>query len=166
MSPIRVAAGILLVMLSTSCRYHPTPVQLQGAPHDVAVLAGTWEGGYSSQQSQRSGTISFTVRASGDSAFGDVLMLPATRQQLLAVDAQSGTHAMHTHQPELLSITFVRVSGGLVEGALEPYIAPDCRCPVSTIFRGTVKGNVIEGEYVTRGEMGLRQEGTWRVERR
>jgi hypothetical protein len=73
---------------------------------------------------------------------------------------------VHVSQPEFLEITFVRVTGGLVEGALEPYVAPDCHCAVSTVFHGTRNGNVISGDYVTRGEMGLRQTGTWHVERK
>ena len=148
------------------CRYHPTPVQLQGAPSDIAAIAGTWAGEYSGTQSQRTGSISFTVKAGSDSAFGDILMMPAGGQQLIAVDANTTAHALHAAQPELLQITFVRVSGGYVEGALEPYIASDCRCAVTTVFHGSLNGNVISGDFVTRGELGLRQVGTWRVERK
>jgi hypothetical protein len=159
-----VCAAVTVLVLG--CRYHPTPVRLQGVSSDISAMAGKWEGEYASTQSQRSGSISFTVRAGTDTAFGDVLMLPVGGQQLLPADAQMGTHALHASQPQLLEITFVRVSAGLVEGALEPYVAPDCRCVVSTVFRGTQRDNVISGEYVTRGEMGLRQTGTWRVERK
>lgn len=166
MPRLRLGATVIAATVLLGCRYRPTPVQLQGESIDIGALAGKWEGDYSSVQSQRSGTISFTVHPAGDSAFGDVLMLPSSRQNLMAVDAQSPAHALHTTQPALLYITFVRVSGGYVAGALEPYVAPDCHCAVTTVFRGTLKGNVISGDYVTRGEMGLRQEGVWRVERR
>jgi len=157
-----IAASVLLL----ACRYHPTPVQLQGATSDIAAIAGTWAGEYSGTQSQRSGSISFTVKAGTDSAFGDILMMPAGGQQFIAVDANTAAHALHSPQPELLQITFVRVSGGYVEGALEPYVAPDCHCAVTTVFHGALNGNVISGDFVTRGELGLRQVGTWRVERK
>ena len=53
-----------------------------------------------------------------------------------------------------------------MEGSLEPYVAPDCNCVVTTVFRGTVAGNQIQGDFVTRGESGLRQEGRWSVTRK
>ena len=42
---------------------------------------------------------------------------------------------------------------------------PDCQCIVTTVFQGNVKGNSIEGQYVTHGGMGLRQQGIWSVQR-
>lgn len=60
----------------------------------------------------------------------------------------------------------MHVSDGVVEGALEPYVAPDCRCVVTTRFHGTVLGAGIVGDYVTEAGQGLRQRGTWRVRRK
>lgn len=163
---LRVFAAGLSVMLG-ACRYHPTPVLLQGEPADISALAGQWDGEYWSGQSGRSGSITFRVQAGKDTAYGDVLMVPAAGgQPVTAADVESRAHAAHSPLPELLRVTFVRVTGGLVEGELEPYVAPDCKCVVFTVFRGAVQGNEIKGEYVTRGAMGLRREGKWGVKRK
>jgi hypothetical protein len=157
--------ALLSAALLGACRYQPTPVVLQGTAADIAALAGNWDGEYYGDEGGRSGTITFKVVAGSDTTFGDVMMAPAMGQPVRAADVASKEHVMHSASPELLRITFVRVAGGLVEGALEPYIAPDCQCEVRTVFRGLVKGETIEGRFVTRGAMGLRQDGRWRVER-
>lgn len=164
-TPNLVLAATLASAL-VSCRYQPTPVPLQGAPGDIAALAGHWDGEYSSGESHRAGAISFTIRPGSDTAFGDVSMIPEMGQAFIAADAASQAHLSHASAPEVLRVTFVRISGGVLEGALEPYIAPDCRCVVTTVFRGAIQGNVIQGRFETRGEQGLRQEGRWRMQRR
>src|SRR5213596_3205344 len=67
----------LLVLTLTACGASRAPVPLVGASADVAALTGEWAGDYSSAESGRSGSISFTLRAAGDSAFGDVVMIPS-----------------------------------------------------------------------------------------
>lgn len=163
----RHTAPMLLLTVLAACRYQPTPVLLQGSPGDIAALAGRWDGEYSSTQTGRTGGITFTVRAGTDTAYGDVLMVPAEGQRpVTAADVESRAHFAHATSPELLQVTFVRVTGGSVEGALEPYIAPDCKCVVTTVFRGVVQGNSITGDYVTRGPDGLHQTGRWSVKRK
>src|SRR5256886_5468755 len=51
-------------------------VPVGGTAGDMAALAGQWEGSYSSASTGRSGSISFTLSAGNDSAFGDVIMIP------------------------------------------------------------------------------------------
>jgi hypothetical protein len=156
-----VAAALWLV----ACRYQPTPVAVQGADVDISTIAGEWVGEYSSAQSGRSGAITFSVQAGRDTAFGDVTMSPQLNQTLRAADYGTPAHERHVSSPASLRITFVRVRGGTVEGSLEPYIAPDCNCTVSTVFRGTLQGNEIRGDFVTRGAGGLHQTGSWSVRR-
>ena len=95
-----------------------------------------------------------------------LLMTPRDGQSLRAVDAGTQAHEMHARSVELLTVRFVRIDGGLVRGELEPYIAPDCQCPVTTVFRGAVTGDRIEGTYMTRGPQGLVQEGRWSAARK
>ena len=156
---------IALAALLAACRYQPTPVPLIASAADISALAGDWSGEYSSVQSGRSGTISFTIRSGKDTAWGDVLMTPKRGAGIRAADANTLEHARHESLPELLQVTFVRVSGGMIEGTLEPYTAPDCQCVVTTVFQGTLKGNQIDGQYVTHGSMGLRQDGVWSMQR-
>jgi hypothetical protein len=161
----RVAAAALALLL-LGCRYQPTPVPLQGAASNIAALSGTWEGEYIGAQSGRSGTITFTVQAGKDTAFGDVTMMAGTGNAVIAADVESRVHATHSRSPALLVVKFVSVRGGLVEGVLEPYLAPDCSCVVTTTFRGAVEGDVISGEYVTTGQYGLRHNGRWSIRRK
>ena len=164
LAAIAVSAAIAALV---SCRYQPQAVPLQAAATDIAALAGRWEGQYLGRESGRSGTIVFMIQAGKDTAFGDVLMgsEPGNWGPITAADAASGEHARHSSAPELLRVSLVRVHGGLVEGALEPYIAPDCRCTVTTTFRGALSGDVIKGNFVTTGQYGLRQTGSWQVTR-
>jgi hypothetical protein len=160
------ALAALLAPLA-SCRYQPTPVPLQASAADISALAGKWEGEFASNQTGRTGSITFTVQPGKDTAYGDVLMIPAlSNEPITAADASSGAHARHSARSELLRITLVRIRGGMVEGALEPYIAPDCTCTVTTTFRGTLQGDAIKGDYHTTGEYGLKQSGKWSVTRR
>jgi len=161
-------SGLAVVALAAvlgACHYQPTPVPLRATASDIALLAGDWSGEYSSAQSGRSGTITFTIRTGVDTAYGDVLMTPRRGGMIRAADAVTPEHVKHEQLPQLLRVTFVRVIGGMVEGTLEPYTAPDCQCVVTTVFQGTLKGNSIEGQYVTSGSMGLRQDGMWSVQR-
>ena len=164
----RVAYRAALVggaaLLLSACHYRPTPVVLQASAGDIISLAGTWEGTYQGKESERTGTISFTIEAGKDTAYGDVLMEGPPRAQFIAADVSSGEHRAHSRAPEVLRITWVGLHRGYVEGAIEPYIAPDCQCTVKTLFNGYVDddGDVIKGEFVTTGPS-IRQTGTWTV---
>ena len=81
-------------------------------------------------------------------------------------DVATQLHQMHSQSAELLRVTLVRVEGGTIRGELEPYVAPDCHCTVTTVFRGALNGDRVDGQYTTRGPNGLLQEGRWRLERR
>jgi len=164
-TPITRAALLAAALLAASaCHYKPTPVVLYASPGDVISLAGNWEGTYQGKESERTGTISFTIEPGKDTAYGDILMEAPPRYQFIAADVASGEHRMHSRAPEVLRITWVGLHRGYVEGALEPYIAPDCQCTVKTVFSGSVTddGLVIKGEFVTTG-VSVRQTGTWTV---
>ena len=158
---LAAAAAIL-----SACAYKPTPVTLIASAGDVISLAGTWEGTYRGKESERTGSILFTIEAGKDTAFGDVLMEAPARYDFIAADVATGEHARHSRAPEVLRITWVGLHRGYVEGALEAYIAPDCKCTVKTVFSGHVDddGDEIKGEFVTTGTS-LRQTGTWTVRR-
>lgn len=144
--PLRAAA---LTALVAACATSRTPVPMIGPARDVAALAGEWAGDYSSTASGRSGSISFTLRPAGDSAFGDVIMIPAGWAQ-----------------PEVLTINFVRVEAGHVTGTLAPYADPQTGARLLTTSSGALTGNTIEGTYTTRLPSGETQAGRWKVMRR
>jgi hypothetical protein len=159
---MRVVVLAVLAVLAFGCRYRPEPVPVAGVHTEVEQLIGKWDGDYSSSESRRNGSIFFQITAHGDSAYGDVLMpVAAGEVGPRPVDLLTG-HEQHVRSTELLSIKFVRVAAGTVQGELEPYIAPDCDCVARTTFYGRVEGNQISGTYITTTERGT-QRGEWRV---
>jgi hypothetical protein len=159
---VRLAAAS--VILAAACTYAGTPVPLRGRAGDIAALAGRWDGEFWSDESRRNGALLFTIRAGTDTAFGDVVLTPTSFEPVIAADAKDPVHLQHSRAPEVLRIHFVTVRDRMIQGEIEPYVAPDCKCVVVTEFLGTVDGNVIEGAYTTRGS-GVRQEGRWSMRR-
>jgi hypothetical protein len=160
----RILAVLILACLA-ACRYQPTPVPVSGAPERIAALRGEWAGEYWSGAAERRGALSFTISTRSDSAFGDVTMFTPLGQQLRPADS-GDQHRAHAASTQALRIDFVRVGGGMVSGTLEPYIAPDCNCQVSTTFTGNVQGDTIRGTFITNGSQGGNRDGRWMMTRR
>jgi hypothetical protein len=148
-----------------ACRYQPTPIPLQGEAASISALRGDWAGEYWSGASERRGALNFTIASNADSAFGDVIMFTPLGQQVRPVDSGE-QHRLHSASSQALRIDFVRIGGGMVSGTLEPYIAPDCNCQVSTTFTGNVAGDTIRGTFVTNGPQGGNRDGRWMMARR
>jgi hypothetical protein len=142
-----------------------TPVT--GSPVAVARLAGEWQGDYSSVESGRRGIIAFRLRAGADTAEGDVIMQSRDESDPTApnVSAVPWDALRTTHQP--LAIRFVFVSEDEVSGVLSPYRDPDCGCTLTTTFRGTLKGDVIDGTFRSEGDgfSHIPATGRWRAKR-
>ena len=162
--PPIVAAAV--AGLLTACSPAPqTPVPVTGTVGDLAALAGHWEGTYSSVETGRSGSISFTLTANRDSAFGDVVMIPRGLGRPLQAWNNSPAGAA-APRSAVLTINFVRVAGGRVTGTLAPYADPETGVQLFTAFEGQLRGDVIEGTYTTRADRGLNsQTGQWKVTR-
>ena len=141
-----------------ACAANPSPVVVQGPAQDVSALAGEWRGEYWSAESGRSGSILFQMEAGRDTAYGDVLMIPA---------GQVHAHADERHPPsEFIGIRFVRVLGDRVRGLLDAYRDPVCGCRLETSFEGQLRADTIAGTYQSRHlEGGDVQHGHWRVVR-
>jgi hypothetical protein len=158
------AAAVLVLGTTAACAGKPASVPVVGPSGDVHALAGQWSGEYSSPESGRSGSISFTLRATDDSAFGDVVMIPGGGRRAVSPwrpDASSGA----APAAEVLTIRFVRVQSGHVNGTLDPYADPTTGARLFTTFVGELKQNVIEGTYTTRLPSGETQTGRWTVKR-
>src|SRR5207244_9101513 len=145
-------------------RTHSSPTRRSS---DLA-LAGQWEGSYSSASTGRSGSISFTLSAGNDSAFGDVIMIPrGWGRPLQARNGQTPAGSEARPRSAVLTINFVRVAGGHVTGTLAPYADPETGAQLMTRFEGQLGGDRIEGTYTTRGGgSGEAQTGRWQVTRR
>lgn len=164
-----LVAGVLIVS-SLSCgtrRY--SPVEISADDFDVSPLVGRWAGEYHSEETGRSGNITFTLQPGESSAFGDVMMIPKTptRSDVPLPNQTVGYPALGTVR-EILTIHFVRKEGNLVVCMLDPYQDPECYCRVITTFRGVFKnGRTIEGTFSSQGsdQIGMRAQGSWKVTR-
>ena len=168
MSILRVNRALLvlpLVLGLAGCASVPSTTPISGNPAAIDQLAGEWEGVYTSEETGRSGSIAFVLRAGSDTARGDVVMMP--RHALDASGSSERYPRATGATAELLTIRFVFVSDGEVRGVLDPYRDPDCGCTLTTTFRGMVQGDVIEGSFVSEGEgmHHLPARGRWRVVR-
>ena len=157
------AAG--LAMAAACGHVRSSPVPLHGERELISSLAGKWRGEYESAESGRGGSITFVLRAGTDSATGDVLMEPRGTTAVVQAADLGKQHLAHSPNSQLLAISFVGLSADEVSGALEPYIAPDCACTVSTTFRGRVAGDSIVGTFTTTAPMLTSQHGRWRMVR-
>ena len=160
--------AVVIGGLAAACAAAPqTPVPLAGTVGDLAALTGHWEGAYSSVETGRSGTISFTLTASRDSAFGDVVMIPHGLGRPLQTWNKSAPSAgAASPRSSVLTINFVRVAQGRVTGRLAPYADPETGVQLFTAFEGQLRGDVIEGTYTTRAARSRdNQTGQWKVTR-
>lgn len=166
-SPAFALSTLLVAVTLSACGASRSPVPLVGASADVTALTGDWAGDYSSAESGRSGSISFTLRAAGDSAFGDVVMVPSTLgRPLVPWREQNATGSNQAPASTVLTIRFVRVEHGHVSGTLDPYADPQTGARLLTTFSGELSGNTITGAYTTRLPSGDTQTGRWSVQRR
>lgn len=157
--------ALLLGAASCSVLRFGRPVAVSGP--GLSAIAGEWRGSYESGETGRSGSILFTLSASGDSASGDVIMVPRTTGVALGPETMSGVSAPGPDRgSRVLTIRFVRAEGSQVRGALDPYEDPECRCTVLTTFAGRLEGDRIRGTFHTTGRpLGAGVTGTWSVRR-
>lgn len=159
-----IRSALFLVVLA-ACASSPSNVPLAGSAADVRQLTGEWIGDYRGDASGRSGSISFTLRAANDSAFGDVVMVPSGAGRPIAPWRSAGA-AVGRPAPEVLTIRFVRIQAGRVNGTLAPYADPETGAQLVTTFTGELKGDTIEGTFTTRLPSGETQTGRWMVQRK
>ncbi len=163
---LRTAPLAAAVLVLAGCAANQPSVPLVGRSADVAALAGEWTGEYSSSESGRSGSISFTLRAAADSAFGDVVMIPVGWGRPLAPWRGETPTPAQRPMAEVLTINFVRVEQGRVNGTLAPYADPRTGERLLTTFVGALSGNTITGTYTTRLPSGETQMGRWTAQRK
>jgi hypothetical protein len=154
----------LLVLTATiACASLPDPVPVFGDIDDVSALVGEWSGEYEGGATGRAGSIVFDLRSATDTARGDVMMIPLTSGRVPT--RQDERAPLEPRSSQLISISSLRVAGGEISGTLAPYTDPDCNCTVRTTFAGKLRGNTIDGTFVTRGA-GSEQSGRWSVTKR
>ena len=156
MLPSRSTLAFVLATAACACACSSSqnpapPVPISGARSDISTLAGRWEGEYRSEATGRSGSIVFELKPGDTVARGDVLMVPKDSNAPAAPSQLPGTSETLRTMPQVLSISFVSASAGVVRGTMDPYRDPDCDCQVQTTFVGQLSGNLIEGTFATTG---------------
>jgi hypothetical protein len=160
---MRRIVGVALATAALSCTPYRAPiVPVAGDKVSLELLTGRWEGDFKGTQTGRTGSITFSLQASGDSATGEVTMEDPLHQYVIRPADTPDQHSLHASKPQVLFIRFVGVRDGSIYGHLEPYVAPDCDCVVSTGFTGYLRGDTVSGTYYTEAQTVL-QHGVWRV---
>lgn len=160
---------VVAVALLAACASNPPPVPLQAGSDDMSLLRGEWRGRYWSDQTGRHGSIRFELTAAGDTARGDVVMVPADRDARLVpvgIEDEPDVSAPSSG-PSFLTIHFVRSEEGRLQGTLDAYEDPETGHPLVTTFRGEITGDSIGGTFTSYDRIAERRaEGTWFVRRR
>lgn len=161
-----IGLALAIALAAAGCAARLPSVRLEGAPENLKALAGNWTGEYISDTAgEAGGSIMFRLKAGEASAEGDVLMTRrGSRTPYEPYDPERGIGRSLGAQS--LAIQFVRAGDGYVSGELDPYWDFDRACEARTVFRGSVRGRIIEGTYETtfRGPY-QRRTGKWRVVR-
>jgi len=172
MKASRMFFGIAVAAVATACATRPTPVPVIGPTSQVTALVGDWSGDYSSNETGRSGSITFSLRSGNDTAIGNVVMVPKPANDAVPFSSATDRPIIRTNaaqgQGELLTIRFVGVEGNRVVGTLDTYRDPEDGCKISTTFKGEFKNaDTIEGTFASVGsEIGhLPSSGKWKVTR-
>jgi hypothetical protein len=159
---------LLAALLLPGCAYLP-PVQLEATPADLELLAGQWNGEYESATLGRHGTIEFKLVAGEAQASGDVVMIPqgSDRPYQRSTLDHPPRGADGLPESQILTIHFVRASGGVISGMLDPYWDPDRNCEARTIFSGSQVEWSIQGTFRTTFDCGAGEAtGRWHAMRK
>ncbi len=149
------------VLMAAGCAGPGMPIPVQGP---VEPLVGHWVGEYRSPDTGRDGSIVFTLSAGADTAWGDVVMMPAdyARNPQVTPNAR-----IDRPGPQVLRISFVRCEGNEITGWIDPYPDPDTGEQVRTAFDGVIQGNELRGTFTSYlVQSSRRVSGTWSVRRK
>jgi len=162
---MRVLA-LAIALAAVGCAARLPSVRLEGRSEDVSRLVGDWSGEYFSDAAgEAGGSIFFRLEAGEAHANGDVLMMRrGARTPYEPYDLER--RPARSLGAQSLAIDFVRAADRSVTGRLEPYWDFDRACEAHTVFRGSIRGRIIEGTYETTFNGPYqRRTGKWRVVR-
>jgi hypothetical protein len=164
----QVAAVALTTALLGCAKQQQSGFDVSSRNFDVSPLVGEWAGEFSSAETGRHGTITFTVQPRESTGSGEVTLLP----DRIAGDAPSAAQQPAAGNAVaagglVFKISLMRIDGDTVVGRIEPYLDPLCNCQIASTFKGLLQGRTIAGRYSSVGvEDGLeRFHGSWTVTR-
>lgn len=112
-------------------------VPVDGHARDIAALEGRWSGGYASEATGRTGSLSFTLLPGETHGAARLVMLPRPTPEAPTPDAV------------VLALRIVEVDGDRIRGALAPYADPEWDLPLDTHFEGTLTADRLEGTFLS-----------------
>ena len=155
-----LCGAIACTVLLYGCTSMP---QVEEAKVDMELLAGKWEGEYSSTATQRSGKVFLDLTSTANNARGGIIMHPTKSER-----ASSSMHGKitygHQQRPKAvpLSIDFVQAEGATIKGNVTPYQDPRFNSTMYTTFEGTIEGATMKGTFTVKiGQSGNSYTGTW-----
>ena len=157
---------LAIALAVVACAARLPSVRLEGTDQDLKRLVGNWTGEYVSDTAgEAGGSIIFRLESTDAQANGDVLMTRrGARTPYAPYEPEHGTGRSLGTQS--LAIRFVRTDDGALNGELDPYWDFDRACEARTVFRGSVRGHIIEGTYETTFSGPYqRRTGRWKVVR-
>jgi hypothetical protein len=164
-----IIAAVGASVLTLGCALRAPKTEVSADDFDLAPLVGNWTGEYGSQDAQRTGDISFVLRAGEVAAFGRIEMVARESQNMIVTPYRPVVNGSLTIPPsQLLRIHFVREEGNKVVGLLDSYTDSGCACRVTTTFQGAfIDGRTIEGTYSTISDelAHVSAGGRWKVSR-
>lgn len=166
------SAGSLGLALLLGCGGAPAPagapVPVEGPARDVRLLHGEWAGVFLDACGARRGSMTFTLRAGRDTAWGRVVSAAAPAPAGCTDPTSAATHADSTAGDMVLRLGRLVVAERSVSGWIESYRDPERNCPVDTWFEGRLEaGDTLRGMYFAHPELGdTVRRGTWWAARR
>jgi len=152
--------------LGAACALKPSPIVMDATPADRESLSGRWRGEYHAG-GDRSGRITFELRAGDQYAEGTVVLLPRGHESYTPASARLPVEQPPPDPAAVpLTIRFVRARGPIVTGAVASYWDPDRRCDARATFEGRIAGGRMTGTFVsTCTGGGPTINGRWAVAR-
>ena len=162
---MRTIALALVAVSATACVSLPPPTSYYDRPTEALLLAGNWQGDFSSLDGHRGGGLTLALEVRDDTARGPVVMAP-----VVYVAAPEGASVPMRAEPRPVlrsPVQFVSVTDGVVTGVLPAFFDTERLVTVQMMFVGRLRSwNVIEGTYVALGpSLRIEEVGTWRVVR-
>ena len=147
----QIIAVVGATVFAIGCALRAPKTEVTADDFDLAPLEGNWTGEYSSEETGRSGDVSFILRAGEVSADGRIEMLARELESaVVPADRPMVNGRLGAPVKQFLTIHFVRKEGNRVVGLLDPYTDPACACRVTTTFQGAfIDGRTIKGTYNT-----------------
>jgi hypothetical protein len=148
---LREIGGCLLaIAAAVSCSSNPAPksaappIPTEGENRSLEMLVGRWDGSYNNPVNGRTGSIVLEIFSGGEEAHGDILMIPPDSKMKIP----SREETIRT-MPQVLEINFIQAAGNEISGTVGPYEDPDARCRAHSVFTGTIRGDLIQGNFRT-----------------